>query len=204
MFTNDTFVANHSITDNGSSTFVVSNDGVVPTEEINQDLIVEAHQTKQQLTYYKPIRISVVWEKTIKCKFVLVSLRLGDVIDFITRMTGIKKLIVKMTNGNCGCEQRRKNFNKWFAIPILKIWFDNFDADDKFKLQQKQKKNERKIATVNNSYYESVRKHITQQYIAKDNSDKSYFIADWPTTKERPQSGGCGCNKQFKKTVTTL
>lgn len=44
----------------------------------------------------------------------------GDIIDFITRKTGLKSLIVYLTKGNCGCEERRIKFNK-FLIPY---WFE--------------------------------------------------------------------------------
>jgi len=46
---------------------------------------------------------------------------LGDVIDFITKITGIKLLIIKITKGNCGCEKRRLLFNKWLTIPYYYV-----------------------------------------------------------------------------------
>lgn len=45
---------------------------------------------------------------------------LGDVIDFFTRYTGLKAIIMWATNGNCGCEERRKRFNKIFSIRLGK------------------------------------------------------------------------------------
>ena len=53
------------------------------------------------------------------------KLGIGDVIDFITKVSGIKWLIVKITKGNCGCEQRRKFLNKWLTIPYFYIKIEN-------------------------------------------------------------------------------
>ena len=42
---------------------------------------------------------------------------LGDTVDKFTQVTGIKKLIIKITSWfgvNCGCEYRRQLLNKWF------------------------------------------------------------------------------------------
>lgn len=55
---------------------------------------------------------------------------LGDVIDFITTITGIKKLIIYLTNGNCGCEKRRVKFNKWFQFYYLTFGFRKLYIDD--------------------------------------------------------------------------
>ena len=54
----------------------------------------------------------------------------GDIIDFITKITGIKKLIIKLTNGNCGCEQRRIKFNSYlkFYYLILNMYL-NFEIE---------------------------------------------------------------------------
>lgn len=47
-------------------------------------------------------------------------LGLGDIIDFFTRYSGLKMLIMWITDGKCGCEERRKKFNKFFSIRIGK------------------------------------------------------------------------------------
>jgi len=39
---------------------------------------------------------------------------LGDSIDKITTVTGIKAVVKKATNGGCGCERRRKKLNDLF------------------------------------------------------------------------------------------
>lgn len=39
---------------------------------------------------------------------------LGDTVDKITTATGIKTIVKRVTNGNCGCEDRRKKLNDLF------------------------------------------------------------------------------------------
>ena len=39
---------------------------------------------------------------------------LGDSIEKITRATGIKNLVEKITNGDCGCDKRKEKLNKKF------------------------------------------------------------------------------------------
>jgi hypothetical protein len=39
---------------------------------------------------------------------------LGDSIDKITTVTGIKAVVKKATKGGCGCEKRRKKLNDLF------------------------------------------------------------------------------------------
>ena len=39
---------------------------------------------------------------------------LGDSIAKITKATGIKTVVDKVTNGNCGCDQRRDTLNRIF------------------------------------------------------------------------------------------
>ncbi len=37
---------------------------------------------------------------------------LGDLVEIITRYTGIKWLVKKIWGDKCGCEERRKKWNK--------------------------------------------------------------------------------------------
>ena len=39
---------------------------------------------------------------------------LGDSIEKITKATGIKNLVEKITNGDCGCDKRKEKLNKKF------------------------------------------------------------------------------------------
>ena len=47
---------------------------------------------------------------------------LGDTVDKITTATGIKTIVKRVTNGNCGCEDRRKmEQNVWPNPNVLNI-----------------------------------------------------------------------------------
>jgi len=39
---------------------------------------------------------------------------LGDTIEKITKATGIKNVVEKVTNGDCGCNKRRDTLNRTF------------------------------------------------------------------------------------------
>jgi hypothetical protein len=39
---------------------------------------------------------------------------LGDTIEQITEVTGIKKLVEFVAGEDCGCEERKKKLNEWF------------------------------------------------------------------------------------------
>tara|TARA_R110000764_G_scaffold134982_1_gene223100 strand:+ start:1068 stop:1214 length:147 start_codon:yes stop_codon:yes gene_type:complete len=39
---------------------------------------------------------------------------LGDSIEKFTQATGIKKVVEKVTDGDCGCNKRRKALNRAF------------------------------------------------------------------------------------------
>jgi hypothetical protein len=59
------------------------------------------------------------------------KLGIGDIIDFFTKTFYIKNLIVYLTNGNCGCEERRIKFNKyyipWYTFKIREMYFQDED-----------------------------------------------------------------------------
>jgi uncharacterized protein YidB (DUF937 family) len=58
-------------------------------------------------TYYKITKID-------KKEMAKESKGLGDSIEKITRATGIKNLVEKITNGDCGCNKRKEKLNKKF------------------------------------------------------------------------------------------
>ena len=60
---------------------------------------------------------NTIYKKTII--ILIKTIGLGDIVDFITKYTGIKYLIIKATKGNCGCEARRKKFNQYVSIPYI-------------------------------------------------------------------------------------
>ena len=64
---------------------------------------------KQYLKYkedFKNLQRNVEENKTIG---------LGDVIDKITKATGIKKVVDAITD-DCGCDERKEKFNKKYSI----------------------------------------------------------------------------------------
>ena len=90
-----------------------------------------------------------VYNKIIKIqfqKFLLIQkhkLKLGDIIDFFTRKLYIKNLIMYITNGNCGCEQRRIKFNKfyipWYTLKIRELYFQDQEVINYVKNVKKSK-----------------------------------------------------------------
>lgn len=83
---------------------------------------------------------------------------LGDVIDFITTITGIKKLIIFLTKGNCGCEKRRIKFNKWFKFYYLTFGFRKLYMDDSAILKNSNFINPNKIKNQKNKILNEIKK----------------------------------------------
>lgn len=213
MFDNNTFVGNHSLTSNGYTTFSVPNELSFNSEFINNELLATAKSNKKHLVYYKPFAFKFEWNRTLKIEIKTYSLHIGDIIDFITRKTGIKALIVKLTNGNCGCEARRKKFNKWFVIPDIKIWFDVHDYEDEVtlrsKLYRKQRAIQQKIESQRaEEMYDNVKRNIIEQATLKERDENSKFGRIYPqpsqTASDKPASNGCGCGSKMKKTVNYI
>jgi len=61
--------------------------------------------------YNKIVKINFNFNKLMMLKKKYIGV--GDIIDFITRKTGLKTFIIWITKGNCGCEARRIKFNKY-------------------------------------------------------------------------------------------
>lgn len=67
-------------------------------------------------------------------KFIFVNIKkigFGDVVDYFTTLFYIKKFLIYITKGNCGCETRRQLFNKWIQIPYPIIKIRTLYFDDK-------------------------------------------------------------------------
>ena len=80
---------------------------------------------------------NIIYKKTII--FLIKTIGLGDIIDFITHYTGIKYIIIKITKGKCGCEARRKKFNQYVSIPYLTIELQpitNIPKNNMFELKE--------------------------------------------------------------------
>lgn len=94
------------------------------------------HGTKtQQIKNFNKTN-NFVYKKTISIQFyktfgiIKKQIGFGDIIEFITKYTGIKYLIIKITKGNCGCERRRKKFNNILQIPYYVLYFEDSFVDD--------------------------------------------------------------------------
>jgi len=106
---------------------------------------------------------------------------LGDVIDWITKITKIKNLIIYLTRGNCGCEARRIKFNKWFKFYWFTIKFRQIYSDD-YNIIPKQ------VALIKNMI--PVESEIHEQ------EHKKAPVAQNPlTTSQIKRSCNCGTKK---------
>jgi len=95
-----TFNTTGSMTGNSSNQLYLDSDGNI----INRNKIEYGQ-------YNKIIKINFNFNKFMMLKKKYIGI--GDIIDFITKKTGIKKFMVWITKGNCGCEARRIKFNKY-------------------------------------------------------------------------------------------
>ena len=166
--------------------------------------------------FYK--KINFEFKKSFKVKLITVSLHFGDVIDFITRHTGIKKLIMWATNGNCGCEARRVKFNEWFKIPLIFFKLDSFNYADyiDIKKQNKNINNDPSNKKLYTSYAEYKKNLIQEENnilihnVINKNFEKG--IMKLPTGIKEPMvlnptntppTSGCGCGSKKKNLTVT-
>lgn len=124
------------------------------------------------------------------------TLGLGDIIDFFTKKLYIKDLIVYLTKGNCGCEERRIVFNKWFkfvwfTFTIRSLYLQDHEMINRLKnfkkynikLPTEDKKTERKLPT---------RSEVAQNGVTNVPSS-----IQKPVTKEQVKRS-CGCANKKK------
>lgn len=48
-------------------------------------------------------------------------MRLGDIVYYITKYTGIRWVVKKIWGDRCGCEERQRKLNEWTDID-LDLW----------------------------------------------------------------------------------
>lgn len=123
---------------------------------------------------------------------------LGDVIDFITTITGIKKLIIYLTNGNCGCEKRRVKFNKWFKFYYLTFGFRKLYMDDSITLSKSNFINPNKIKEQEDKILREV-----EQFDKIENNYIPIVPITPPKEKNKPLTSAqvkksCNCSKKKK------
>jgi hypothetical protein len=115
----------------------------------------------------------------------------GDIIDFITRYTGLKKLIVWITNGNCGCEARRVKFNSLFSFYWPSIKFRKVYIEDLHSLKYKDIKNYKK-------YLSRKAQEMDLPNINLDPAD----ILNLPKVPDKPKQPETPVNKTPTKPLT--
>ena len=199
------FVANTMHTNYNNNTLAINpsviNDKLVDKEKYNNDI-----EEEKNYLYYKVINLNFKFQKVFKIKLNFVSLHIGDIIDYITKKTGIKKLIIKLTNGNCGCEARRIKFNKWFKIPIIYFKFDKLNYKNEIDIAHVEESKENyikqeEIENKNKEVFEQIKlnminKSYDKKYNVITNNNSNYI----PTNK-KPGGCGCGANKNYAKRV---
>jgi hypothetical protein len=90
-------------------------------QQINTSDILELTDKQQMKSWNEQRKKN--YKKSISIKFGFLEKPVGDIIDTITKKTGLKWLITKLFK-ECGCEKRRQYFNKWnFYIPF--VYIDN-------------------------------------------------------------------------------
>jgi hypothetical protein len=164
MFT-DRFTFNTASTGNGGEgTYTIIN------EDFNK---IKSSQNLKSLNFVYKKSINISFHKTFG--IIKQYIGLGDVIEFITKYTGIKYIIVKITKGNCGCEKRRIKFNSLIAIPYFLLYIKNTNINDYYN---------KKIFTSKN-LKSSEMKPLSDEQLSK--------LGQTINT-------GCGCGAKNKKT----
>lgn len=180
-FTNTNFVSGESYSGDGINTF--TRDSL----NTNPGLDVELYtQTKNETTpseYNKYINFNFTIKKVIKIHKHLIGS--GDIIDYITFITGIKRFIIYITKGNCGCEARRQKFNKVLKIPYYTISINNFSYID--EIVSGYKKEAVKIKSYSTSVDQISAEHM-EGHIA--------MFKPKPTFVAQTKKSGCGCGNK--------
>lgn len=120
----------------------------------------------------------------------------GDIIDFITEKTYIKDLIIFLTKGNCGCEQRRVLFNKWVKIPYLTFHFRELYVNDIEYLNTLKtiSKQNRKFININN--FNKMIMPSREDILKKENATKIINAEKKEPLKTEQIKRGCGCKNK--------
>lgn len=197
-----TFMMGNMYSDSPSGTISIpldyhSND--FNTNHIDKTKYEHSKLNKKNYLYYKPINFE--FKKSLVLYFQKYSLHIGDLIDIITRYTGIKKLVIRLTNGNCGCEARRKKFNEIFFVklPIIKFISLSYSDMVDVALNNANKRHEQLIKNMNVKKEEELNRDQLKEQIFKNlygnisNNPQSAI----PKPPEQPKKG-CGCGAKNK------
>lgn len=203
-FKDNVFVSNTIYSGYGNNTLSIDpNTALKKTVELDKYNNIKEEQNN---IYYKIINLNFEFKKVFKIKLNFVSLHIGDIIDYITKKTGIKKLIIKLTNGNCGCEARRIKFNKWFKVPIIFFKFDKLNYKDEINLA-KIKQDAQDVIDQNNvklseeQIIENIKLNMINKKFERYNEFNVTPAMDTDPQRTNKKSGGCGCGarKQLSK-----
>jgi hypothetical protein len=136
--------------------------------------------------------ISLRIEKLLYIK--IKKIGFGDIIDFFTKKTGLKSLIVFLTDGNCGCEERRVKFNK-FKIPYwVSIKTRPLYDTDHYVLKRNK-----------NLLFKQLKEKITTPVLANNAVEQQTKQVGKPVTKEEiKRSCGCGKTKSLTKSQNVV
>jgi hypothetical protein len=180
-YTNSAFVSGTSYSSDGFSNFSHPS-----KEQVNGIHLSEFSKTdpeEKDIFYKKHININFSFKKSfiVKKKYI----GSGDIVDFFTHITGIKKFIIWLTNGKCGCEARRKKFNSILTFVYFKIYLTDISYRDEFieNFKIARKKQVKEETSTNNLELEE--KHA-KAYAERINVS--------PPNKPRTPSKGCGCS----------
>ena len=125
-FNNNHFVSGESYSGDGVNTF--TRDSLNTNPGLDVELYTKTKKETIPSEYIKYINFTFTFKRAIKVyKHTIGS---GDIIDYFTSITGIKKFIIYITKGNCGCEARRKKFNKILTIPYYTLTITKFSYID--------------------------------------------------------------------------
>jgi hypothetical protein len=196
-YQDNVFVSNTMYTNYNSRTLAIdANTGA--QNVIDSVKYFNNKKEENEYIYYKVINLNFKFQKVFKIKLNFVSLHIGDIIDYITKKTGIKKLIIKLTNGNCGCEARRVKFNKWFKIPILLFKFDKLSYKNKIDIES-QEKTEQDIIDKQDAkrkeeeIIENVKLNMINKKFEKDVEYNNIHAMNPESSSTNKKPGGCGC-----------
>jgi hypothetical protein len=204
-FQDNIFVANTMYSNYNNNTLSI-NPSVANEKLVDKEKYKNNIEEEKNYLYYKVINLNFKFQKVFKMKLNFVSLHIGDIIDYITKKTGIKKLIIKLTNGNCGCEARRIKFNKWFQIPIISFKFDklNYKNEIDIAIAEEAKEDDIKQEQIDNKN-EEIFEQIKLNMMNKQYNEKRNLItnnnSNYKPTNKKPGGCGCGANKNFTKRV---
>lgn len=113
--------------------------------------------------------------------FNVLYIGLGDIIDFFTKKLYIKNLIMFLTNGNCGCEERRKKFNKFLKIPYFvkikqrRLFFEDYEVINQLSYARKNKISIVKKLTFTEEYQKAFLEHKKQYDDVFKDSKNDFF-----------------------------